>query len=152
VRVSLAFILHTGTKHHPSFQISCLLLRISRKKGNELGPPKVSVSKVSRHYKFSAPSDYQYLPVDPLGHTRSNLAPNLNPSELSGRQEELLLIPPIFSRPDSLHDYAFKPCKVQQPRVPSPPPFRDPATERIEPPPAAIPMQIDDAPYDILED
>ena len=139
---------------------SCLVMRISRKQGDEQTTPQVTImGKVSRHYKFNSLADYQYLPIDSLVPNPSN---GSDPSsEVSGRPEGCLLIPPIFARPETMQDYHFKPAKApapQLPRLPSPPPIAQPPA--VDPPAksGSGPMEMeiglgdDDDAYDILED
>lgn len=135
--------------------LSCLVLKVSRRQGEEQGNPQVTVAgKVSRFYRFNSLADYQYLPVDPLGCARSNLSPLS--SEVSGLQEDLLIIPPIFSRHDAMQDYSFKPCKApaeKRPRIPSPQSTKVPVGPARMQEPSVSAMQVDgEEPYDILED
>lgn len=132
---------------------NCLVMRISRMQhrmqGAEQSPPHVSiVGRVSKHYKFSSLVDFQYLPIDPLDSGRQNRSDGVNPlSEASGRQEGLLLIPPIFSRAEPMAEHSFKPAKAAQLAAPA----AAPVPQAVLDPPIAISGD-DDLAYNILED
>jgi hypothetical protein len=88
-----------------------LVLRISRKRGDEAAPVKVQVAaRVERAYKFNALSDYQYLPLHD-GKVRPTTVSGAGGSEQVepfNAKQPLLLVPPLFTRADVALDYAFK--------------------------------------------
>ncbi len=97
-----------------------VLLRISRKLGDEDAPVKVQVAaRVERTYQFNTLSDYQYLPVnDAKVRPRAATAAPTAPATEAPEQQEpfqdmqpLLLVPPLFTRVDVALDYAYKQVK-----------------------------------------